>query len=632
VGPVARVDNHSLINLSLPRKLLASLGLLVGVGLFFAALLVGVLVTEYDPSVGAMLRWGASLGAVRVQHPLLFWALLIAHAASLALVLAVAGPLFARVAIARGARKVLLGSVVVLGALDLFSWLLLPLWPSAQRLLGLCAGLDGLLLLYLILRPLHDMWIYRRWRGNGGKPVHVVVVGGGFAGLDVATHLDRVLGYHRDLRITVIDRRNYFLFPPLLPSVAAGAIETRQVTYPFRRIFEATNIAFKKEFVDRIDLDRKVIHARVDIDDDPQTGDPTVICCDTAYDYLVLCPGSDTHTFGTPGAREHAFFMRELGDAIAVRNQVIDCFERAARDDDPQRRREMLRFVIVGGGPTGVELASEIRDLIDHFLMRRYPELAADEIEVILVQSADQILPGWHASVVAAATKQLQTMGVKLLLSRKVVAVTPFAVRLDGDQKFDTRTCVWCAGVRAAPLLSACSGLPLHKTGRVAVDPDLRVPGRPDVFVLGDASLCMHEGKPLPPLGQVAFQQGKHTAANLVRLIRGEPTRPFQYFNFGALVSVGDRFAALELLGVRLSGRLAWFIWRTLYLVKLVGFGNRIRVVLDWTLDLIIERSISQIAAERQDYSSDRAAAPPAPTPAPTAPPPAPAVPTAPPT
>lgn len=606
---MARVDSHSLVNFSRTRKLLASLSLLLGTALFFAALVVEVLITDWETSFSVVLRWGDSLGVVRAHSAALFWGLFVGHALSLVLIVAVANPLFSRVAMASGARKALLGSIVGLGAIDLLCWTLLPYWAPAHPLLGICASVNGLLILYVTLLPLHEMWVFRRWRGRGGQPVRVVIVGGGFAGLYAALQLDRLLGYHNDLELTVIDRRNYFLFPPLLPSVATGAIETRQVTYPFRRIFEATNVRFKKEHVERIDLAARVVHARVDVDDDPTTGAPTVVRCETPYDYLILAPGSDSNTFRTPGAREHAFFMRELGDAIAVRNQVIDCFERAARDTDLTRRRELLRFVIVGGGPTGVELAAEVRELIVHVLMRRYPEVAAEEVEVVLVQSAPQILPGWHDNIVRPASKQLEHIGVRLLLSRKVLGVTPFVVTLDGDERLATRTCVWCAGVKPSPLLTACEGLELHSCGRVELEPDLRVKGRAELFVLGDASLCLHEGKPLPPLGQVAFQHGKHAGDNIARLLAGSETRPFRYFNYGALVSVGDRFAAVELLGTRLSGTLAWFIWRALYLTKLVGFGNRVRVLLDWTLDLIVERSISQIAAERQDFSAARAEA-----------------------
>jgi len=247
-----------------------------------------------------------------------------------------------------------------------------------------------------------------------------------------------------------------------------------------------------------------------------------------------------------------------------------------------------------------VELMAEVRDLIEHVLSVRYPEVNPAEVDLVLVQSAPQLLPGWHPTVVQRATDQLQSLQVRVLTGRKVLSVSEFSVALDGGETLASRTTVWCAGVKPAALLGAVD-LPKHPSGRIPVGEDLRVPGHPEVFVLGDASLAQHDGKPLPPLGQVAFQQGTHTGTNLARMIRGEPLKPFKYFNYGALVSVGEHFAAVDLLGVRMSGALAWFIWRTLYLTKLVGFGNKVRVVLDWSLDLLVERSISQISASRQD-------------------------------
>jgi NADH dehydrogenase len=198
------------------------------------------------------------------------------------------------------------------------------------------------------------------------------------------------------------------------------------------------------------------------------------------------------------------------------------------------------------------------------------------------------------------ATEQLSRTRVRLLLDARVTRIGPDWVELGGGLRLDTRTCVWCAGVKPAGLLALCD-LPLHASGRVPVGPDCRALGKPNVFVLGDAAhLEGANGRPLPPLGQVAFQQGAQAAENLVRLLRAEPTRAFRYRNFGQLVSVGARFAAVDLLGVRLSGAFAWFVWRTLYLAKLVGFGNKVRVVLDWTLDLVIERSSSQLHAPRE--------------------------------
>jgi NADH dehydrogenase len=320
---------------------------------------------------------------------------------------------------------------------------------------------------------------------------------------------------------------------------------------------------------------------------------------ETPFDYLVLAPGSTTQTFNTPGA-EHAFFMRELGDAIALRNHIIDCFETAARETNLELARKMLRFVVIGAGPTGVEVASEVQDLIDKVLLPRYPEIDASLVDVVLVDSGDRVLNGWHAAVAGSAEAQLARLSVRVLHQARVSEIGTDWVRLKDGEQLDTRTACWCAGVAASPLL-AKTALPLDRAGRVAVDPDCRVPGLSNVFVLGDAATFPgKDGRPLPPLGQVAFQQGAQTAKNLVRLLRGEPTRPFRYFDFGQLVSVGHQFAAVRLLGLRLSGFLAWFVWRTLYLSKLVGFGNKVRVVLDWSLDLFVERSSSQIHASRE--------------------------------
>ncbi|MGO8968007.1 MAG: FAD-dependent oxidoreductase [Myxococcaceae bacterium] len=592
-------DAHRLKNLNLFRKVLATFGLLAGALLFFATVGLSVLLTNWTLSLDGFLGWGQMLVRVQGYGPLWYPVLFALHFGSLALVAVVATRLFRQVALPRRVRVAATGALTVLAAIDLLAWLLLATSPLARALLGSVVALEAVALAYLVGRPVRDMWFYARWHPPpGSRKKRVVIVGGGFAGLYAASRLDAVLGYHRGLEVIVLDQRNYFLFPPLLPSVATGAIETRQVTYPFRRIFEATNVVFRKETVELVDLERKVVVSRADVDG---SAEETRVCHrETPYDLLVLAPGSDTQTFGTPGVVEHAFFMRELGDAVAVRNQIIDCFELAAQEEQVERRRQLLRFVVVGGGPTGVELVAEIRDLVELVLFNRYPEIDPDDVHLVLVQSGAHVLPGWHSDVVSRASERLKHLEVDLRTGRRVLGVGPFSVQLDKDETLFTRTCVWCAGVRPAGLLQAVA-LPKHASGRVPVGRDLRVEGHLDVFVLGDAALCLDNGKPLPALGQVAFQQGTRTGDNVARLLRGKPTRPFRYFNYGALVSVGEHFAAIDLLGVRLSGLLAWFIWRTLYLTKLVGFGNKVRVVLDWTLDLLVERSISQVSASRQD-------------------------------
>jgi NADH dehydrogenase len=587
---------YALRNLSTAKKILISGALCAGLALFSSGLFVSIFAVNWSFSVMTILDWGSRLAALPDTWRRGLFAL---HSISLALLLRLTLSLVRRLPLPRLSRRAVYVVASSFATLDLVLWLLVPIASFARASLGTVVFGLFLLLGYLAGAPLSAMWRSRRWRDEPDHPVRVVVVGGGFAGLYTALGLDRALGYSERLELTVIDRKNYFLFPPLLPSVSVGAIETRQVTYPFRRIFEATNVRFKKETVERIDLDRRVIVSKVDVDHDSETGTLRVRHAETPFDYLVLSPGSTTQTFGTPGT-EHAFFMRELGDAIALRNHIIDCFESAARESNPEIARKMLRFVVVGAGPTGVEVASEVRDLVDKVLLPRYLEIEPSLVDVVLVDTGKRVLGGWHDAVAAAAEGQLARLGVRVLHEGRVAEIGTDWVRFKDGSELSTRTTCWCAGVGASPLL-ARTGLTLDRAGRVAVAADCRVPGHERVFVLGDAATCAgRDGKPLPPLGQVAFQQGDQTAQNLVRLLRGQPTRDFRYFDFGQLVSVGHQFAAVKLVGVRLTGFFAWFVWRTLYLAKLVGFGNKIRVMLDWTLDLFVERSSSQIHATRE--------------------------------
>src|SRR5215471_21784179 len=587
-------DAYRLTNMATWRKLIASLAAIFGAALFLsswgiARALVGWLFT-HDAS---MYEWATQLADVAWGHPMVFCALLLTHYGGLLIILSVAQFLFRKTTMRRRVRKLLSLLSIGLAVMDVGTWLLVPVNSIARNVLVPLSVTEGVLLAWMLFLPLRQMWLYRRWRGNGGKQVKVVIVGGGFGGLYAAVALDKALGHHRDLELTVVDKNNYFLFPPLLPSVSVGAIETRQVTYPFRRIFETTNIRFRNANVESIDPVSSTITAKFETD---EIGGKSFLPAQLSYDYLILAPGSTINTFRTPGVDGSAFFMRELGDAVAVRNHVIDCFERAAASTSAGLQDELLRFVIIGGGPTGVEVATEIHDLIKNVLLARYPEIDPARPEVWLVQSGKQLLPGWHTRVVDITSRQISRLKIKILLDNRAVEVGPRHIVLKTGERVSTRTCIWCAGVKSSDLI-ARSGLPLDESGRIRLKPDLRVEGFENVFALGDAAFLVDErtGRPLPPLGQVAFQQGPHAARNLIRLLSGRETKPFRYFNFGSLVSVGEHFAAVHLLGVKLSGFFAWLIWRTLYLAKLVGFSNKVRVMLDWSLDLLIERSISQI-------------------------------------
>jgi NADH dehydrogenase len=594
-----RPNNIKLPNLPLGQKLIATF-LLVGGTLLFILSWVAVLKTVYAPDM-PMALLGQRLADLYASDQFVFDELLGFHAATLIALVITTFRLFKLTSFNRRFRILFYLLVSTLSVLDLLGWVLAPRYGGSTLYVGTFGAAAGVSLVFLAAVPVWQMWCYRRWRSPDGKVKRVVIVGGGFAGLYAALGLNRRLGYSHDLEITLIDRRNYFLFPPLLPSAAAGTIETRQVSYPFRRIFETTNIAFRKMSVTAVDPHAQIVRGTVEVSEDPITKRLISREASFEYDYLVFAPGSTTQTFGTKGADQHAFFMRELNDAVRLRNQVISCFERAAVLDDEEEQRELLTFAVVGAGPTGIETATEIFDLIEQVLQRRYPEVNRSLAQVCLIQSGKQVLPGWDESIVKMAEAQLRRMGLKVVLGERVTEVGPNFVAVNGS-KIPARTVIWAAGVKPSPLARS-SGLPLDASGRILVNTDCTAQGFNNVFVLGDVAHFVdpRTGKDLPPLGQVAFQQGPHAARNIVRLLSGKPTKPFRYFNFGGLVSVGEHFAAVNLLGVKISGVVGWFIWRTLYLSKLVGFSNKLRVVLDWTLDLLVERSISQIRDEEAE-------------------------------
>lgn len=598
----ARTDHYPLKNARLRFKLLATLGILFSVALLawsWTATL-GILKTHRPSSFCRLL--GDDLWAIFQYNRGLFILVYLFQAAGYLGIYVTARVLFKRTSLRRRIKNLVLFIATALTLLNQLVWVTAPFVRFAQTTAGYIGLAAAVALVAMTLPPLVQMWFYQRWKHP--KKTRVVIVGGGFAGLYTALGLDAALGYHKDLEIVLVDKKNFFLFPPLLPSAAVGTVETRQVTHSFRRIFETTNVHYEKGTVTSIDPAEHLLRMHLNVTPDEKDANAGVTDIEMAFDYLVLAPGSTNQTFNTPGALEHAFFMKELTDAMKVRNRIIDCFEKAAVVADEKVKRELLRFAIVGGGPTGIEIATEIRDLIHEVLLKRYPEIQSSWLEIAIIQSGPQVLPGWSETIVRRTTRQLGRLGIKLILNDRVMEVQHSAVILKQGPPVAARTIIWCAGVQPSPLLKNC-GLPLDKSGRVPVNEFLQVQGHTSIFALGDSTTFTDPatGKPLPALGQVAFQQGSHMAKNLVRLLQGEPLQPFRYFNFGSLVSVGEHYAAVDLLGIKLSGFLGWFVWRTLYLAKIVGFSNKVRIMVDWTLDLLIERSISQLQ-EREPQSA----------------------------
>jgi NADH dehydrogenase len=410
----------------------------------------------------------------------------------------------------------------------------------------------------------------------------VVIIGGGFSGLHLVRHLE---GHLRkgEAQVTLIDRSNFSLFTPLLYQVATGELPPHAVAYPLRVQLAKPGFRFLRTEVEAIDVEKKIV----------RTEDGEV-----AYDHLVIAPGSVTNDFGIPGVNEHALVVKWLEDGRAVRHRILSTFEDAALLDDAARRRHLLSFAIVGAGPVGVELAASMRDLMDHTLRRIYPSIdVRNEPTITLIDGADRVVPAMDPRLSAIAQRRLEQLGVRLMLKTLVSEVGKGSLRTKDRRTITANTVIWAGGVKTNPLVAAID-LPHAKDGRLVVDTAFRAGGRDDVLSLGDAAHFEQDGKPLPMLAQVAVQEAPAAAANVVRLVRGEPTRPYLYKRKGDLVALGRTSAAAEFarpVHLVFSGLPAWTVWRTNYLMQLVGGRNRGTLLVEWLLSYFSRRIVADI-------------------------------------
>lgn len=413
------------------------------------------------------------------------------------------------------------------------------------------------------------------------KPKRIVILGGGFGGVCAAQHLDKIFAGDENIEITLISENNYLLFTPMLPEVPSSSIEAKHIITPIRAFFRRAR--FQNSHVHSIDLENRRIR--------------TSHCeqchhIQLTFDHLVLAVGSTTKFFGLPGVTENALPMKTLSDAMALRNHIIDILEHADMQTDPQTRKKMLTFVIAGGGFAGVETAAEIRDFLD-IACRYYPNLRHDEISVVLVHAGARIMPEINAELAGYALEKLRQRKVEVVLNTKVRSATSASVTLSNDEEIATKTLIWTAGVATSPLVAhlPCAR---NKRGQVKVNEHLQVPDAPNVWALGDCAEIINPKteEPYPPTAQHAIRQGKVVAENITASIRGGDKKPFVYDPLGMLVSLGRRSAVAEILGFKFSGFFAWWLWRTIYLFKLPGLERKVRVALDWTLDLFFTRDI----------------------------------------
>lgn len=398
---------------------------------------------------------------------------------------------------------------------------------------------------------------------------HIVIVGSGFGGLNAATRVARL-----PVDVTVVDRDNYHGFWPLLYQVATAGLGADDIAHPIRSIYAGfPNVSVRLGTVTGVDLEER----SVEIDGEPGL----------RYDFLILAAGSSTSDFGIPGVDEHAFPLKTLPDAVRLRNHILTTFEHAAIDGVAGHDPGALTVVLVGGGPTGVEMAGALSELIGRNLAADFPGLDLTRARVILVEMTDHLLPGFGRSSQESALDTLLRRGVEVCLDTKLSKVTAQGVTFEDGRSTPARTVVWTAGVKANPLAESIPG-DKGKGGTVPVLPDLTLEGHPEVFVIGDlAAARSHRGRgsgqQLPQLAQVAIQGGRHTAENIRRQLDGRPTRPFRYHNHGIMATIGRRAAVAELPGgLKFRGTLGWLAWLAVHLVFLVGFRNRVVVMVNW--------------------------------------------------
>jgi NADH dehydrogenase len=409
----------------------------------------------------------------------------------------------------------------------------------------------------------------------------VVVVGSGFGGLNVAAKLAG-----KPVDVTVVDRDNYHGFWPLLYQVATAGLGPDDIARPIRAIYARyPNVDVRLGTVTGIDLDHRV----VEVDGEPGLD----------YDFLVLAAGSSSADFGIPGVAEHAFPLKTLPDAVRLRNHVLSSFERADTRWSPEEQSRELTIVLVGGGPTGVELSGALSELIAHNLASDFKHLDLHRARIVLVEMTDHLLPGFSKKSQKVAYDTLTNKGVEIRLNTKLTKVTPDSVAFEDGTEIGTHTVIWTAGVKANPLSQAIAG---HKGkgGSIPVAADLSLPEHPEVFVIGDlAAPKGRNDEQLPQLAQVAIQAGKRAAGNIMRRINGKPTRHFRYHNHGIMATIGRRSAVAELPGgLRFRGTLGWLSWLGVHLVFLIGFRNRIVVLVNWAWNYLTWDRASRVILE----------------------------------
>lgn len=409
------------------------------------------------------------------------------------------------------------------------------------------------------------------------SPPRVIVLGAGFGGLAAVRALRNA-----PVDVLLVDANNYHLFTPLLYQVASSLLDPSQIAYPARAIIRrARNVRFRLGRVRAVDLDRR----RLVLDG-----------AEVGYDYLILAAGAINDYFGNESLARRTFPLKSLDEALALRYRILEQFERASTTEDPATRRRLMRFAVVGAGPTGVEYVGALSELIRLVLRKDFPELDMSQVRVVLVDGLPHVLPAYRPRLRRAAERALEKKGVELVLGTFVRDTDDAGVHLVDGRTIEAGTVVWTAGVRASGLTGSL-GVELTRRGQVKVGPALEIPGHPGAFAVGDLAFVEQDGKPLPMISPVAIQEGNHAARNVLRLVQERPVEPFRYRNRGSMATIGRNQAVAEIGPFRFTGFAAWLVWLFVHLALLIGFRNRIVALVNWAIDyLFYDRPVRLIA------------------------------------